>query len=82
MAVSEPSQEEVMYRSKLMSVLAVAAIAALGACAGDDDADDADTAASTVPPAAAPAPMDTGMRMDTAMTDTTRRDTTGTTKTP
>lgn len=70
-----------MYRSKLMSALAFSAIAALGACAGGDDAEDADTAASTVPPAVAPMPMDTGMRMDTAMTDTTR-DTTGTTKTP
>lgn len=71
-----------MFRSKMMSLLACSAIVALGACAGGDDADYADTATSTVPPAVAPMPMDTGMRMDTGLrTDTLGTDTLGTTGT-
>jgi hypothetical protein len=62
-----------MFRSKLMAVLAFSAIVSVGACAGGDDAEVADTATSTVPPA--PMPMDTGMRMDTGMMDTTKTDT-------
>lgn len=69
-----------MFRSKLMSVLAFSAIVSLGACAGGDEAADtaaADTAMSTVPPAPAPMPMDTGMTMDTGMKmDTGAADTT------
>lgn len=73
-----------MFRSKLVSVLSFSAIVALGACAGGDDTDLGDTSTVTVPPAAAPMPMDTGMRMDTGMmsdsmrTDTMRTDTTAT----
>lgn len=72
-----------MFRSKLMSLLAFSAIVTLGACAGGDEAEDsvaADTAMSTVPPAPAPMPMDTGMMMDTGMKmDTMKTDTTGAT---
>ncbi|MBA3891369.1 MAG: hypothetical protein H0X64_12650 [Gemmatimonadaceae bacterium] len=76
-AASELCEEEVMFRSKLVSVLSFSAIVALGACAGGDDTDLGDTATVTVPPAAAPMPMDTGMRMDTGWTtDTMRTDTT------
>lgn len=74
-----------MFRSKLISALSFSAIVALGACAGGDDTDVGDTSTVTVPPAAAPMPMDTGMRMDTGMmSDTMRTDTTttDTTKTP
>ena len=56
-----------MFRSKLISALSFSAIVALGACAGGDDTDLGDTSTVTVPPAAAPMPMDTGMRMDTGM---------------
>ncbi|HEU4630169.1 MAG TPA: hypothetical protein VFS08_10520 [Gemmatimonadaceae bacterium] len=82
--IDSVDEEDVMKRNLLMpAAVATAALVGLAACGGNDDEATMDTGMGAAPPpAAAPAPMDTGMgTMDTTRMDTTRTDTTRDTST-